>query len=91
LEEDDFSRWSRSRIGFIFQNSDVQLYCPTVADELAFGPLQIVLFVVALNSFDWILDITTSAEDRFTSGTSQPREPHRQLLGPLGTEPDDDL
>ena len=43
LEEDGFRRTFRSRIGFIFQNSDVQLFCPTVADELAFGPLQLNL------------------------------------------------
>lgn len=29
------------RIGFLFQNSDIQLFCPTVADELSFGPLQL--------------------------------------------------
>ena len=41
LEEDDFRRSFRSRVGFIFQNSDSQLFCPTVLDELAFGPLQL--------------------------------------------------
>lgn len=41
LEEETFRRQFRSRVGFIFQNSDVQLFCPTVADELAFGPLQL--------------------------------------------------
>ena len=28
------------RVGFIFQDSDVQLFCSTVYEELAFGPLQ---------------------------------------------------
>jgi cobalt/nickel transport system ATP-binding protein len=28
-------------VGFVFQNSDVQLFCPTVFDEIAFGPLQL--------------------------------------------------
>lgn len=33
----------RERMGYIFQNSDVQLFCPTVHDELLFGPLQLNL------------------------------------------------
>jgi cobalt/nickel transport system ATP-binding protein len=28
-------------MGYIFQNPDIQLFCPTVFDELLFGPLQI--------------------------------------------------
>jgi cobalt/nickel transport system ATP-binding protein len=31
----------RREVGFLFQNSDAQLFCPTVEDELAFGPLQL--------------------------------------------------
>ncbi|MUM78383.1 ATP-binding cassette domain-containing protein [Pseudodesulfovibrio sp. F-1] len=30
---------SRLRIGFLFQNADDQLFCPTVLDDVAFGPL----------------------------------------------------
>jgi len=30
----------RQQVGFLFQNSDAQLFCPTVEEELAFGPLQ---------------------------------------------------
>lgn len=30
----------RQRVGFVFQNPDVQLFNPTVFDEIAFGPLQ---------------------------------------------------
>lgn len=29
------------KVGFIFQNSETQLFCSTVYDELAFGPLQL--------------------------------------------------
>jgi len=43
LETDDFRRFFRSRVGFVFQNPDVQLFCPTVFDEVAFGPLQLGL------------------------------------------------
>jgi cobalt/nickel transport system ATP-binding protein len=38
-----FNRKFRSSVGYIFQNSDAQLFCPTVFDELIFGPLQLGL------------------------------------------------
>lgn len=38
-----FSRDFRKRVGFMFQNPDVQLFSATVADEVAFGPLQLGL------------------------------------------------
>jgi cobalt/nickel transport system ATP-binding protein len=31
----------RTSMGYIFQNPDIQLFCPTVLDELLFGPLQL--------------------------------------------------
>jgi len=38
---DDETNFSfRRRVGLVFQNPDVQLFNPTVFDELAFGPLQ---------------------------------------------------
>ena len=33
----------RSRVGFVFQDADIQCFSPTVRDELAFGPLQLGL------------------------------------------------
>ncbi|MBI1910465.1 MAG: ABC transporter ATP-binding protein [Deltaproteobacteria bacterium] len=39
----DFLRCFRERVGFVFPEPDVQLFCPTVFDELAFGPLQLEL------------------------------------------------
>lgn len=43
LETTGFGPEFRKRVGFLFQNSDVQLFCATVRDELAFGPLQLGL------------------------------------------------
>jgi len=40
LQDERFARRFRSRVGFVFQNPDVQLFNPTVFDEIAFGPLQ---------------------------------------------------
>ncbi|WHH56881.1 ABC transporter ATP-binding protein [Petroclostridium sp. X23] len=40
LENDHFSKQYHQKVGFIFQDSDVQLFCSSVWDEIAFGPLQ---------------------------------------------------
>ena len=37
---DRFSKSYHRKVGFIFQDSDVQLFCSTVKEEIAFGPLQ---------------------------------------------------
>ncbi len=41
LEDEQFSMGFRSRVGFIFQNSDAQVFSPTVREDVAFGPLQL--------------------------------------------------
>jgi len=43
LEDEQLNTAFRSRIGFVFQNSDAQVFSPTVREELAFGPLQLGL------------------------------------------------
>jgi cobalt/nickel transport system ATP-binding protein len=43
LQEERFRFAFRRRVGLIFQNPDVQLFNPTVFDEIAFGPLQLRL------------------------------------------------
>jgi cobalt/nickel transport system ATP-binding protein len=40
LEDEQFSMGFRSRVGFVFQNSDAQVFSPTVREEVAFGCLQ---------------------------------------------------
>jgi len=40
LERPPFGPRFRREVGFLFQNSDAQLFCPSVEEELAFGPLQ---------------------------------------------------
>lgn len=41
LRDDDFNFDFRRRVGLVFQDSDVQLFSPSVLDELAFAPLQL--------------------------------------------------
>lgn len=38
-----YAKAFHQRVGFVWQNPDVQLFCSTVAEELAFGPLQMGL------------------------------------------------
>jgi len=40
VTESDFAE-IRGRIGFLFQDSDDQLFCPTVMEDVAFGPLNL--------------------------------------------------
>lgn len=40
LQKDSFSKAFHKKIGFVFQNSEVQLFCSNVYDEIAFGPRQ---------------------------------------------------
>lgn len=61
----------RKRVGLVFQNPDVQLFNPTVFDEVAFGPLQL----------GWPREkILRSVDDilaRFAIGHLKDRAPHR--------------
>ena len=41
FRDDAFSMDFRKRVGLVFQNPDVQLFCPTVREDIAFGPLQL--------------------------------------------------
>ncbi|HLD82813.1 MAG TPA: ABC transporter ATP-binding protein [Candidatus Omnitrophota bacterium] len=41
FNDDNFRREFRQGVGLLFQNSDIQLFCSTVEEELYFGPLQL--------------------------------------------------
>jgi cobalt/nickel transport system ATP-binding protein len=41
LADECFARAFRKKVGFVFQNPEVQLFCPTVREDIAFGPLQL--------------------------------------------------
>ncbi|MGI9135069.1 MAG: energy-coupling factor ABC transporter ATP-binding protein [Rhodoferax sp.] len=61
----------RRRVGLVFQNPDVQLFNPTVFDEVAFGPLQM----------GWprqqVLSCVDQALERFGIAHLRQRAPHR--------------
>jgi cobalt/nickel transport system ATP-binding protein len=48
MRDEQFGYRFRRRVGFIFQNSDAQLFSPTVREEIAFGPLQMGLSVAEI-------------------------------------------
>jgi cobalt/nickel transport system ATP-binding protein len=66
LEDEQFSRGFRSRVGFVFQNSDTQVFSPTVREEVAFGCLQLGLSTVEtaarVDDVLAMLDITDLAD-----------------------------
>ena len=41
IKDNEFRSYFRTKVGFVFQNSDIQLFSPTVFEEIAFGPLQL--------------------------------------------------
>jgi len=43
FSDTDFSASFRRKTGLVFQNPDVQLFCPTVKEDILFGPLQLGL------------------------------------------------
>lgn len=43
LKDQRLNKTFHQRVGFLFQNSDAQLFCTTVYDEIAFGPRQMGL------------------------------------------------
>lgn len=49
LANNVFSKKFHQKMGFIFQNSDSQLFCPLVYEEVAFGPFQMGLSMEEVN------------------------------------------
>jgi cobalt/nickel transport system ATP-binding protein len=41
LNEEKIARQFRRKVGMVFQNADIQLFCPSVKEDIAFGPLQL--------------------------------------------------
>ena len=43
MREHRYSKYFHQRVGYVWQNPDAQLFCASVEEELAFGPLQMGL------------------------------------------------
>ena len=58
FESEEFSSSFRKKIGFVFQNPEVQLFCPTVREDIVFGPLNFGMPAKEIKkNFDRIVDI----------------------------------
>ncbi|MDD5669270.1 MAG: ABC transporter ATP-binding protein, partial [Candidatus Omnitrophica bacterium] len=71
----DFTRKFRSKVGFVFQNPDIQLFCPTVREDIIFGPLQ---FGVPKDVIKKRLDQLAQS---FNIGHLLERSPHQLSVG----------
>ena len=69
--DDAFAFSFRRQVGLVFQNPDVQLFNPTVFDEVAFGPLQL-----GWSKAD-VCDRVRETLDRFGIAHLKDRVPHR--------------
>jgi len=49
FNNENFSVGFRKKVGLVFQNPDVQLFCPTVREDIMFGPLQLGLEKEVIN------------------------------------------
>ena len=43
LKDRKFAKWFHQQMGYVFQNADTQLFCGSVEEEIAFGPVQMGL------------------------------------------------
>jgi cobalt/nickel transport system ATP-binding protein len=43
FNQEEFSRYFRRKVGLVFQDSSIQLFCPTVEEDILFGPAQLGL------------------------------------------------
>jgi len=71
LAEEEFARRFRRSVALVFQNPDVQLFNPTVYDEIAFAPLQMNM------PKEEIQAAVGSMLDRFGIAHLKDRAPHR--------------
>jgi cobalt/nickel transport system ATP-binding protein len=71
LRRDEFNFAFRRRVGLVFQDSDVQLFSPSVLDEVAFAPLQLGL------GREEVLQRVEAAMQALQIGKLRDRAPHR--------------
>jgi cobalt/nickel transport system ATP-binding protein len=75
FNDESFSRYFRSKVGLVFQNPDVQLFCPTVKEDIIFGPLQLGVNKGEINNrLDKLVDLL-NIKDLMN------RSPHQLSIG----------
>lgn len=75
FDDNNYARAFRRRVGFVFQNSDAQLFCPTVSEEIMFGPLQLgILTAQTRQRIDFLVE-------HLGIGRLMDRAPHQLSAG----------
>ena len=75
FNDEVFSADFRRRVGLVFQNPDVQLFCPTVKEDIVFGPLQLGVGNEQVNRRLEELIVMLNIEDLLD------RSPHQLSIG----------
>jgi cobalt/nickel transport system ATP-binding protein len=75
LADPAYSRDFRNSVGFVFQNPDVQLFCPTVKEDIIFGPLQL-----GMDKEEIIRQLDRLADIFKITGLLE-RQPHQLSIG----------
>jgi cobalt/nickel transport system ATP-binding protein len=75
MNDADLQRTFRTKVGFVFQNPDIQLFCPTVKEDILFGPLQLGVPKTE------IYRRLESVVERIKIGHLLERSPHQLSLG----------
>ena len=70
MREHRYSKWFHQRIGYVWQDAGAMLFCPTVEEELAFGPRQMGLGVAQVQ------ERTEDALRMFAIGHLRSRAPY---------------
>lgn len=90
VQNDEDFKAIRKKIGFLFQDPNDQLFCPTVQDDIAFGPLNLGLSheaaLARVNEICDFLDIT-KLKDKNTFKLSLGQKRMVALAGILAMQP----
>ena len=75
FNNEEFSRSFRRSVGLVFQTPDVQLFCPTVEEDILFGPLHLGIDKIKIKDrFDNLIDVLNIKE-------LLDRSPHQLSIG----------
>jgi cobalt/nickel transport system ATP-binding protein len=75
MNDAEFQQTFRKKVGFVFQNPDIQLFCPTVKEDIVFGPLQLGV------PHEEILRRLDSVVERMRLSHLLERSPHQLSIG----------
>ncbi|MFQ6618359.1 MAG: energy-coupling factor ABC transporter ATP-binding protein [Fidelibacterota bacterium] len=91
FNNDNFNLFFRKKVAFLFQDSDVQLFSPTVADEIAYGPIQLELTTIEVEKrVEDILHMLhiEALKDRYTYELSYGEKKKVAIASILSSNPD---